>query len=109
MKRIFAFSMYNVISCILPYKRDGLIMIIYIYGLRIYIGNEEKGDSMQTLYDVIFDMDIYDEFGWELENIKTIKLNGLEISRKFLNFVLHQGDLVEIVTLEEKVYTELLK
>lgn len=61
---------------------------------------------MQTLNDVIFDMDVNDEFGWELENIKTMKLNGLEISHKFLNFVLQIGDRIEIVTIEGKVYTE---
>ena len=61
---------------------------------------------MQTLNDVIFDMDVYDEFGWELENIRTMKLNGTEISRKYLNFVLQKGDTVEIETLVGKVYTE---
>ncbi|OAB44370.1 hypothetical protein [Paenibacillus glacialis] len=59
---------------------------------------------MQTLNDVIFDMDLYDELGWELENVKTMKLNGLEISRKFLNFVLQKGDRVEIETVMGKVY-----
>lgn len=63
---------------------------------------------MQTLYDVIFDMDVHDEFGWELENVKTMKLNGLEINRKFLNFVLQLGDLVEIETVNGKVYTEVV-
>ncbi|OAB32514.1 hypothetical protein PMSD_16120 [Paenibacillus macquariensis subsp. defensor] len=61
---------------------------------------------MQTLNDVIFDMDLYDELGWELEHVKTMKLNGLEISRKFLNFVLQKGDRVEIETVDGKVYTE---
>lgn len=61
---------------------------------------------MQTLNDVIFDMNVYDEFGWELENIKTMKLNGSEISRKYLNFVLQKGDTVEIETLAGNVYTE---
>lgn len=61
---------------------------------------------MQTLNDVIFDMDVNDEFGWELEHVKTMKLNGLEVSRKFLNFVLQKGDRVEIETLEGKVYIE---
>ncbi|MGF7048023.1 hypothetical protein J2T13_002529 [Paenibacillus sp. DS2015] len=67
---------------------------------------EQKGDTVQTLNDVIFDMDLYDEFGWELENVKTMKLNGLEISRKFLNFVLQKGDHVAIETVNGKVYTE---
>ncbi|HEY2493075.1 MAG TPA: hypothetical protein VGI33_09210 [Paenibacillus sp.] len=61
---------------------------------------------MQTLNDVIFDMDVYDELGWELENVKVMKLNGLEISRKFLNFVLQKGDRVEIETVNGKAYTE---
>jgi hypothetical protein len=64
---------------------------------------------MQTLNDIIFDMDAYDEFGWELENIKIMKLNGLVISRKFLNFVLQKGDAVEIETLEGKVYIEIIQ
>lgn len=63
---------------------------------------------MQTLYDVIFEMDVYDEFGWNLENIKTMKLNGLEISQKFLNFVLQKGDCVEIETMAGKVRTEVV-
>ncbi|WP_438351133.1 hypothetical protein ACP8HI_11070 [Paenibacillus sp. FA6] len=70
------------------------------------IHNVQKGDIVQTLNDVIFDMDVYDEFGWELENIRTMKLNGTEISRKYLNFVLQKGDTVEIETLVGKVYTE---
>ncbi|AJS58129.1 hypothetical protein [Paenibacillus sp. IHBB 10380] len=61
---------------------------------------------MQTLNDVIFDMDVYDELGWELENVKIMKLNGLEVSRKFLNFVLQKGDRVEIETVNGKVYME---
>jgi hypothetical protein len=64
---------------------------------------------MQTLNDVIFEMDAFDEFGWELENIKIMKLNGLLITRKFLNFVLQKGDSVEIETLEGKVYIEIVR
>ncbi|MHA0855337.1 hypothetical protein [Paenibacillus sp. CMAA1364] len=64
---------------------------------------------MQTLSDVIFDMDVFDEFGWELENIKTMKLNGTEITVKYLNFVLQKGDTVEVETLAGKIYSEQIR
>ena len=61
---------------------------------------------MQTLSDVIFDLDVNDEFGWELENIQEMRYNGQVINDKFLNFVVQKGDVVEITTKDDKLYKQ---